>query len=61
LQNIGNRSLDYRLEYRKLTFSGSTKIKSADPQKGGDRITLDLWMENQNGVKTMVGEAGCLG
>jgi len=36
------------------------KAKSIDPQDGGDRITLDIWMENQNGVKIMVGEASCL-
>lgn len=34
--------------------------KSIDPQEGGTRITLDIWMENQNGVKIMVGEASCL-
>jgi hypothetical protein len=34
--------------------------KSIEPQDGGDRITLDIWMENQNGVKIMVGEASCL-
>ena len=37
------------------------KVKSIDPQEGGNRITLDLWMENQDGVKIMVGEASCLG
>ena len=36
------------------------KVKSIEPQEGGDRITLDLWMENQNSVKIMVGEANCL-
>jgi acyl dehydratase len=36
------------------------KVKSIEPQEGGDRITLDLWMENQNGAKIMVGEASCL-
>lgn len=36
------------------------KVKSIDPQEGGNRITLDIWMENQNGVKIMVGEANCL-
>jgi acyl dehydratase len=36
------------------------RAKSIEPQEGGDRITLDLWMENQNGVKIMVGEANCL-
>jgi len=37
------------------------KVKSIDPQEGGDRITIELWMENQDGVKIMVGEANCLG
>ena len=36
------------------------KVKSIDPQEAGDRVTLDLWMENQDGVKIMVGEASCL-
>jgi len=36
------------------------KAKSIEPQEGGDRITLDIWMENQNGAKIMVGEASCL-
>ena len=36
------------------------KGKSIEPQDGGDRITVDIWMENQNGVKIMVGEASCL-
>jgi hypothetical protein len=37
------------------------RVKSIDPQDGGRMITLELWMENQNGVKIMVGEASCLG
>jgi acyl dehydratase len=37
------------------------RVKSIDSQAGGNRIILDLWMENQNGVKVMVGEASCLG
>jgi len=36
------------------------RAKSIEPQEGGDRIILDLWMENKNGVKIMVGEASCL-
>ncbi len=36
------------------------KVKSIETQEAGDRVTLDLWMENQNGVKIMVGEASCL-
>ncbi len=37
------------------------KVKSIESGEGGDRFTLELWMENQNGVKIMVGEASCLG
>jgi len=37
------------------------KVKSIESGVGGDRITLELWMENQSGVKIMVGEASCLG
>ena len=35
------------------------KVKSIEPLEGSDRITLDIWMENQNGIKIMVGEASC--
>ena len=41
-----------------ITIHG--KAKSIDPQETGNRVTLDLWMENQDGVKIMVGEASCL-
>jgi len=34
--------------------------KSIETQEDGDRITLDIWMENQNGAKIMVGQASCL-
>jgi acyl dehydratase len=37
------------------------RVKSIEFGEGGDRIGLELWMENQNGVKIMVGEASCLG
>lgn len=36
------------------------KVKLIEPQAGRDRVTLDIWMENQNDVKIMVGEASCL-
>jgi acyl dehydratase len=42
-------------------ISAHGKVKSIDHQDGNDRITLDLWMVNQNNVKIMVGEASCLG
>jgi acyl dehydratase len=37
------------------------RVKSIESGEGGDRIGLELWMENQKGVKIMVGEASCLG
>ncbi len=36
------------------------KVKLIETQEAGDRVTLDLLMENQEGVKIMVGEASCL-
>jgi acyl dehydratase len=36
------------------------KVKSIEPQEGSDRVTLDISMQNQNGIKIMVGEASCL-
>ena len=36
------------------------KAKSIETQEAGNRVTLDLWMENQKGIKIMVGEASCL-
>ena len=36
------------------------KAKLIETQEAGDRVTLDLWMENQDSVKIMVGEASCL-
>ena len=41
-----------------VTVHGKTKL--IETQEAGDRVTLDLWMENQNDVKVMVGEASCL-
>ena len=35
-------------------------VKSLEKEEGGERFTLDLWMENEGGVKIMVGEATCL-
>jgi acyl dehydratase len=35
------------------------RVKTIEPAADGDRLTLELWMENQNGVKIMVGEASC--
>ncbi len=36
------------------------KVKLIEPKEGMNRVTLDIWMENQNGVKIMVGQASCL-
>ena len=41
----------------RVTVHGT--VKSIDPLGDDTRITLDLWMENQDGVKIMVGEASC--
>jgi acyl dehydratase len=37
------------------------RVRSIESGVEGDRISLEIWMENQNGVKVMVGEASCLG
>jgi hypothetical protein len=37
------------------------RVKAIDSGEDGDRIRLELWMDNQKGIKIMVGEASCLG
>ena len=37
------------------------RVKAIESGEDGNRFMLELWMENQNGVKIMVGEASCLG
>jgi len=41
-----------------LTVRG--RVKSREPEGGKTRVTVEVWCENQNGVKTMVGTASAL-
>ncbi|MBN1663302.1 MAG: MaoC family dehydratase [Deltaproteobacteria bacterium] len=41
-----------------LTAHGS--VKAIEAEDSGGRITLDVWMANQNGEKVVVGEASCI-
>ncbi len=43
----------------RLTAGG--RVRSVEPTTDGERVFLDLWMENQYGTKIVVGEAECLG
>ena len=38
-----------------LTVRG--RVKSREPEGRGTRVTVEVWCENQDGVKTMVGTA----
>lgn len=35
-------------------------IKQAEEKEDGTRLSLDVWLENQNNEKIVVGEASCL-
>jgi len=35
-------------------------VTSAEPEEGSARLKLDVWMENQAGIKIVVGEASCI-
>ena len=41
-----------------LTVRG--RVKSREPEGRGTRVTVEVWCENQDGVKTMVGTASGL-
>ena len=41
-----------------LTVRG--RVKSREPEGGNVRVTVEVWCENQDGVKTMVGTASGL-
>jgi acyl dehydratase len=41
-----------------LTVHG--RVKSREPEGDGTRVTVEVWCENQDGVKTMVGTASGL-
>jgi acyl dehydratase len=42
----------------RLTAHG--RVKAWEEEGQGRRVFLDLWLENQEGVKILVGEASCL-
>ncbi len=35
-------------------------VKKLEPEDTGTRLKLDIWMENQNQDKIVVGEASCI-
>jgi hypothetical protein len=35
-------------------------VTGSEPEAGGQRLFLDVWLENQNGDKVVVGQASCL-
>jgi acyl dehydratase len=41
-----------------LTVRG--RVKSREPEGAGTRVTVEVWCENQDGVKTLVGTASGL-
>jgi acyl dehydratase len=53
------------VSFIKPVFVGDTltvrgRVKSREPEGGGTRVTVEVWCENQDGVKTMVGSASGL-
>src|SRR5262245_33494494 len=42
------------------TLSVRGRVKSREPEGGSVRVTVEVWCENQDGVKTMVGSASGL-
>jgi acyl dehydratase len=50
------------VSFIKPVFVGDTltvrgRVKSRDLERDGTRVTVEVWCENQDGVKTMVGTA----
>lgn len=50
------------VSFIKPVFAGDTltvrgRVKSRDTERDGTRVTVEVWSENQDGVKTMVGTA----
>ncbi|MEE8353629.1 MAG: hypothetical protein V3S10_04160 [Dehalococcoidales bacterium] len=41
-----------------LTAHG--RVKAVEPEEAGDRLRLDVWLENQVGNRVAVGEASCI-
>lgn len=35
-------------------------VKAVEQEEAGTRLKLDVWMENQDGAKIVVGEASCI-
>jgi acyl dehydratase len=42
----------------RLTAGG--QVKAIDPGQSGSLVSLDIWLENQEGVRIVVGQASCL-
>ena len=36
------------------------QVSAVEPEEGGDRIILDVWLENEGQGKVVVGEASCI-
>ena len=36
------------------------QVAAMEPEEAGDRITLDVWLENQAQDKVVIGEASCI-
>jgi hypothetical protein len=36
------------------------RVTGVEPEAGGSRVKLDVWLENQMGNKIVVGEASCI-
>jgi len=36
------------------------QVSAIEPEEAGDRLILDVWMENQDGSKIVIGEASCI-
>jgi hypothetical protein len=36
------------------------QVSAVEPEAGGDRVILDVWLENQAQEKIVVGEASCI-
>lgn len=53
------------VSFIKPVYAGDTltvrgRVKSREPAGGATRVTVEVWCENQDGVKTMVGTASAL-
>jgi acyl dehydratase len=53
------------VSFIKPVFAGDTltvhgRVKSREPDGNGTRVTVEVWCENEDGVKTMVGTASAM-